>query len=293
MNNDERDFHESKLRTALNASISRSQMLKAAGVGLAVAAIPGGALADTTTTPAPATPTNTTSYPFFPQTTSGTYTTESIGTIFNVAATAEALAVTVLTAAIGNATTIGLKGLILQTVQAALLEEQDHLDFLMLAGAAPLTTDFTVPDPKILTDYNTFFSTLEVAENLFIAAYMTATREFAELGQPTLAKYAYQIGAVEAEHRALVRAALALNNDDAVPPNNKGFETDLLLYVADAATILTQLGFIGGTGTKATYPGKAAALAAAAPVTLIQNTPNNANSTVTVTSAADVTGARM
>lgn len=299
MNNEEREYEEGKLRACLNGSISRSQLLRGAGIGLAAAAIPGAALASTTTpgtTPAPTGTGNplTQSFNFFPAVTSGTYTTENIGDIFNVASTAEVLAVTLLTAAVNNATTIGLKGLILQTVQAALVEEQDHLDFLLAAGATPLTMTFTVPDPKILTDYTTFFSTLEIAENLFIAAYMTATREFAELGQPTLAKYAYQIGGTEAEHRVLVRAALALNGNDHTPPNNKGFETDLLLYVRDAATILTQLGFIGGKGTPAAYPGRAAALAAAGPMMagVVQNTPNNATSTVTVTGPADLTGPR-
>ena len=299
MNNEEREYEEGKLRACLNGSISRSQLLRGAGIGLAAAAIPGAALASVTTPGTTPAPTGTgsplsQSFNFFPAVTSGTYTSENIGDIFNIASTAEVFAVTLLTAAVNNATTIGLKGLILQTVQAALAEEQDHLDFLLAAGATPLTMTFTVPDPKILTDYTTFFSTLEGIENLFIAAYMTATREFAELGQPTLAKFAYQIGGTEAEHRVVVRAALALNGNDHTPPNNKGFETDLLLYVRDAATILTQLGFIGGKGTPAAYPGRAAAVAAAGPMMagVIQNTPNNATSTVTVTGPADLTGER-
>ncbi|MDQ2740833.1 MAG: ferritin-like domain-containing protein [Chloroflexota bacterium] len=301
MNNEERAYEEGKLRACLSGSISRAQLLRGAGIGLAAAAIPGAALASATpvgsTTPVSTLPTGGTlpqSFNFFPAVTSGTYTTENIGDIFNIASTAEVFAVTLLTAAVNNATTIGLKGLILQTVQAALAEEQDHLDFLLTLGATPLTMTFTVPDPKILTDYTTFFSTLEGIEDLFIAAYMTATREFAELGQPTLAKFAYQIGGTEAEHRVVVRAALALNGNDHTPPNNKGFETDLLLYVRDAATILTQLGFIGGKGTAAAYPGRTAALAAAGPMTagVIQNTPNNATSTVTVTGPGDLTGER-
>jgi len=302
LNNEERAFEEGKLRACLNASISRSQLLRGAGIGLAAAAIPGAALAAVTDPTGTGTsvgtagtgPTLPQSFGFFPAVTSGTYTSENIGDIFNVASTAEVFAVTLLTAAVNNATTIGLKGLILQTVQAALAEEQDHLDFLLSVGAKPLTMTFTVPDPKILTDYTTFFSTLEGIENLFIAAYMTATREFAELGQPTLAKFAYQIGGTEAEHRVVVRAALALNGNDHTPPNNKGFETDLLLYVRDAATILTQLGFIGGKGTAAAYPGRAAAVAAIGPMMagVIQNTPNNATSTVTVAGPADLTGER-
>jgi len=161
------------------------------------------------------------------------------------------------------------------------------------AGAKPLTTTFTVPSSKILTDQVTFFSTIEVAESIFVGAYMAAVREFAELGQPTLAKYAYQIGAVEAEHRVLARTALVLEGIAGdVPPNNKAFETDYFLYVRDAATVLTQLGFIGGSGTAVTYPGRAAALAAAGPFggAVIQRTPNNATTSITAT--GNLTGER-
>lgn len=295
LTDDERQFEEAKLRGMLSASITRAQMLKAAGAaGLALASVPAIASADTGSVAGTGRAAFT-QYPFFPQV-SGTYTTEAIQNIINVAVTAEYLAVTVLTAAVNSASTLGFNPLILQTVQAALAEEYYHLSFLRDgAGAQPLTTTFTVPDPKILTDYTTFFETLEVAENIFVAAYMTATREFAELGQPTLAKYAYQVGATEAEHRVLVRAALAIAGTDHTPPNNKGFETDLLLYVRDAAAILTQLGFIGGTGTSVMYPGDAAAKAAFAPVaaSVIQTTPNSATSTVTVTGPGDLTGARM
>ena len=93
----------------------------------------------------------------------------------------------------------------------------------------------------------------------------------------------------------LVRAALALLGDSTrVPPNNKGFETDLLLHVSDAATILGQLGFVGGSGTAVNYPGDAAAIAAQGPMAtaVIQKTPNNAASTVIVTGEASLTGQR-
>jgi hypothetical protein len=137
----------------------------------------------------------------------------------------------------------------------------------------------------------TFFSTIEAAEHIFVAAYMTATREFAELGQPLLAKYAYQIGGTEAEHRVLARAALALAGSTShIPPNNKAYETDLFVYVRDAAAVLVQLGFIGGSGASASYPGRAAALTAAGPMAtaVIQQSPNNA--TTSVTASGDLTG---
>lgn len=277
MNDDGTRLFESTMRGYLKSQVSRAQLLKAAGAGLALAALPGAAAAAGS---------RGQSFPFFPSV-QGRYTTETVTTIINLADTAEHLAITFLTAAIGNAGTLGLNGLVLEIVQAALLEEIYHSQFLEAAGATPLTDNFSVPDPKMLSDYVTFFSTVETAESIFVAAYMDAVREFAELGQPTLAKYAYQIGAVEAEHRTLARAAIALKSNGAqdAPPNNKAFETDLFLYVADAARVLTDLGFLGTGAIKASFPGYDAALAAAGAETnsVLQKTPNNAVTSVAAT----------
>lgn len=233
------------MRHALSGQVSRARLLAMAGAGVAAVAVPEISRAQT----------------------SGQV--EATQDILNIADTAEHLAVTLLTAAVANAGPLGLTasgGLLLAVVQAALAEEQYHADFLEANGAKPLTDTFTVPDPKILTDPITFFTTVEAAETLFIGAYMAATREFSEMNQRTLAQYAYQIGGVEAEHRVLARAALALAGQDHIPPNNKAFETDVVHYVKDAAAMLHDLGFIGGSGNQVTYPGRSAALAAAAPV---------------------------
>lgn len=226
----------------LTARVSRAQLLQAAGAGAVLAAVPSIAGAQST---AP----------------------ESVQDIINIADTAERLAVTLLTAAVGNASQLGLTGVLLASVQGALAEEQFHADFLEANGAMALTNTFTIPDPAILTDRHTFLTTLETAEVLFIGAYMAAVREFTALSQPVLAKTAFQIGAVESEHRAIVRAGLVLTGDTSrIPPNNKAFESNVVATVGDAAKMLMQLGFIGGTGTQVMYPGRAAALAAAAPV---------------------------
>ncbi len=245
----------------LKRRVSRTQFLVAAGTGAALAVAPGIAAAQTTSTP------------------TATAAPESVQTILNTAVTAEHLAVTVLTAAVNNASQMGLSGILLAVTQAALTEEQLHADFLAANGAVPITDTFTVPDPKIVTDLNTFLHTLaDTAEPLFIAAYMAAVREFTALNQPELAKYAFQIGTVEAEHRAIARVGLALTGDTSGdPPSNKAFETNLLNLVGDAATQLTSLGFINGSGAQAVYPGRAAAFTAAGPMagTVIQTTPNN------------------
>ena len=73
-----------------------------------------------------------------------------------------------------------------------------------------MTTTFTLPDPAVLTNAGLYFRMLELLETVCTAAYLTANREFAELGQPLLAKFAMQAGVVEGEHRVAARTALAL-----------------------------------------------------------------------------------
>jgi hypothetical protein len=239
-------------------------------------------------------------YPFYPQT-QGAYTPERLFDIGGIAHTVEHLAVAFMAAGI-KSPALNLQGnaLLLATVQAALLEEQLHVQFLARTIAAPFTglsappfpgffvnlngqpVAFTAPNPAMLTDPNTFLATLEQLEALLVAVYTAAVREFAELGQPELAKQAAQLLGVEAEHRALARAAMAIGGvAAAVPPNNKAFETDYLLYVRDIVGILVQLGFFNGSGTPLPEPGVAAVMAAAGPMAkaVIQQTPNNAAST--------------
>jgi hypothetical protein len=185
---------------------------------------------------------------------------ETVTDIINIAATAEALAVTLLGTAISGAAgytnadgSRGLASPLVTVLKAAQSAEQAHYAFLTGAGAKPLTTTFNVPDPKIGTDTTTLFTTIETLETAFIAAYMAAVGEFAAMKQDGLVKVAYQIGGVECEHRALARLALG----DALP-HNLSFEQSLFSSVGDAANALKKAGFIGGTGTAVTYPGPVA-----------------------------------
>ena len=169
---------------------------------------------------------------------------ESVKTILDIAATAEALAVTAfynvhVQVLKGKFNTHGLaipNHVLVAVVRAILREEQDHYAFLVGAGGEPLYTSFSFP-PDILTDGVAALQFVAKAETIFVAAYMAANREFANAGMATLAQYAYQIGGTEAEHRALARTALG-----DLPPNNKSFETNLYTHVKDAATELTKLG---------------------------------------------------
>ncbi len=184
----------------------------------------------------------------------GAKTCESVQTIINIAATAEALAVSALGAAIGNAESgkLQLSSEQLRFVKAAQCEEKDHYDYLVAAGARPLTTTFTLPNSRIGTDPATFLKTVVGLEEAFIAAYMAAAQEFASLGQPSLVRVALQIGGVEAEHRAHARFYAITANVPGVPgkvPNNVAFEKAMFTSVGAAAGALKSGGWLGsGSG---------------------------------------------
>jgi len=180
---------------------------------------------------------------------------EDVTTIINIAATAEALAVSLLGAAIANAAKYtnadGSKGLaspFVTILKAAQSAEQAHYVYLTGAGAKPLTTTFNIPDPKIASDTTTLFQTIEALEDAFISAYEAAAMEFAAMGKPALVKVAVQVGAVEGEHRALARLALG----DSLP-HNLAFSSAQFGTVGAAAAALQKLGFIGGSGPAITY----------------------------------------
>jgi len=190
----------------------------------------------------------------------GTAGYETVQQIINIAATAEAFAVTALGGALANAATgaLALNALQRQTFTAARAEEQAHYAYLTAAGARPLTTTFTVPNPKIVTDVPTFLLTVIGLEEAFIAAYLAAAQEFALLGQPRLAPLALQIGSVEAEHRAGARFFAVEAGLISGTPNDVAFEKALFTSVSGAADALKSLGFIGGHGAQITYPGPGA-----------------------------------
>ncbi len=184
-------------------------------------------------------------------------TCESVQDIINIAVTAEAFAVTALGGALENAASgrLALNAEQQQTLRAARAAERAHYDYLIGAGAKPLTTTFTIPDPTIVTDVPTFLKTLITLEEAFIAAYIAAAQEFAILGEAELAQVALQIGAVEAEHRAGVRFYAVQAGVITGVPNDVAFEQALFGSVGEAAAALEELGFIGGEGTEVEYPG--------------------------------------
>lgn len=185
---------------------------------------------------------------------------ETVQQIIDIAATAEAFAVAALGGALANAADgkLALNAEHVLTLKAVRAEEQAHYAYLTGAGAKPLTTTFTIPDPKIVTDVPTFLTTLITLEEAFIAAYLAAAQEFARMGNVRLAQLALQIGAVEAEHRAGVRLFAILAGVITGTPNDVAFEKAMFTSVGQAADTLKKLGFIGGSGTQIMYPGPGA-----------------------------------
>ncbi|CAN5540409.1 hypothetical protein BH23CHL2_BH23CHL2_09150 [soil metagenome] len=182
---------------------------------------------------------------------------ESVKQVIDIAVTAEALAVTALGGAIANAENglLALNDEQIEVLKAARVAEQAHYEYLAVAGAEPLTTTFTIPDPAIVTDVPTFLSTIIALEEAFIAAYMAAAQVFTYRKQPELAQIAVSVAAVEAEHRAHARFyAIQAGLLEGVP-NNYAFAPAMFTSVGEAAAALQSLGFIGGDGQEITYPG--------------------------------------
>jgi hypothetical protein len=266
----------------LQTTVSRAQLLAAAGAGLAMLTLP------TTAGAASAGGTGSAqqlSFPFFPQV-QGTYTPENILDILNVLDTLETFFVTYYTHAL-TAAKLSLSSSALATIQATLAIGQYHIDFLESIGGHSLLTTFT---PRNKPNAATIVPGHEGDATFVLAAYITAVREFAELGQPLLAKNAFQAGATWAEFRGVARTF----GDPATstPALDKAFETDHFVYTRDLYKF-----YVAGTqfenpgpslsGLVLNYPGRTAALAAAGPMAsaVIQKTPNNA---VVSTSGVDV-----
>ena len=297
-NEGEREASDTPVPSLLTACLrghflSRAQLLKAAAAA-GIAAVPSIASAQQVGG------FRSESFPYFPQTPSGTYTTESVDEIVSNILTWAAFEVTAATLILTTptiASQIGVSSGLPRSFLAAFdAELQLQYDFWsdLVPSAQPKVTTFTI-DPTLVPTASAALAVFEALASARVAMMITAVRELAELGQPTLAKYAAQTQGMYAEERAIARVFQALaGNSVATPPNNKAFETDLFLYTRDAVAVLYGLGFINGKGIAVPYPGRAAAFAAAGSdgSAVIQRTPNNATATVTLAGLGGLTGER-
>lgn len=173
-------------------------------------------------------------------------------TILSLAATAEAFACTHYYNALMNADALSLTDDEVRNLKSFLDAELKHKQFLEANGAQALATEFYVPG-TLFSDRNTFIATTDTAENWFIAAYLAATRRFAELGNPLLAATAAQVMGVEAEHQALIRQMGGLL------PSNRTLKQPLFYNTSEVAPLFQP--FLDGSGEgfvgPAPFPGDA------------------------------------
>ena len=181
-------------------------------------------------------------------------------TILNVAATAEVLATIVNT--IGWERGLGGDDVTQRNIKAAAREELIHYRRLVKYGAKAVTKRIWVPD-AVFASRTGLLSTLEVGDQIFVNAYLLATRTFGNAGNGALATTAAEFMGVEAVHRALARQSLGkLGNDRAFmrfdqpeeapdAPNRgmRGFD-----HILGAVTQLQGFGF--GFGAEGSAPGR-------------------------------------
>jgi hypothetical protein len=170
-----------------------------------------------------------------------------LGNTINAAITLEAFAVSFYGAARGG--DVNMRDDVAQFARTAQCEEDAHYHFFEAAGAAPITTSFTIPERQ-LKSQGIFLGALLDVESLLVGMYMAATRQFAASGDLRLVEIGYQIGAVEAQHVALTRQLL----DEPIPAD-RAFAQWLFEDPAEAVTALEDLGYIGGNGETVNYPG--------------------------------------
>jgi hypothetical protein len=180
--------------------------------------------------------------------------TDTAQDIFDIAATAEALATTFYYHALAHPYTLPdvNNAANRNYFQAALTQEYEHFLYLTetLKGT-PIVTEFYFPS-DMWTNEATFFATASTLEDYFISAYIAAAMEFSGRVSSGITKpdpfaigVAVQVLGVECEHRALLRVAANEN-----PANNRIIESALLSSVGAAAGPLKPFlqggnGFVG------------------------------------------------
>jgi hypothetical protein len=235
-------------------------------MGIMLAGIPGAASAAGIT------------FPFSPGV-SGRYTPESAQDILNAVMSTRYLTGGFIFFAIKSGAFTG-PALLAQQANAA--RTQDQIDFLASIGAQPLETVATL-DPKVLSDPQLVNKATVGTIDIIVSMDVTAVRELAELGQPVLAKWMAQLLAVD----AAAAEATRIGSGNAV---SYAFAPEFFLYTRDALAALRGVGFFGGSGIPAPYPGRDAMLAAAGPLSAstLQQRPNDATSSLSLTSFADI-----
>jgi hypothetical protein len=169
--------------------------------------------------------------------------------ILGDAATAEGLLVTMLGVARTKQSQLALDEATVRLVRAAQCEEEAHFNNLVAAGAVPSTSKYTIAD-RVFENPTTFLTTWLDLERIMVGMYMIAARRLAENGEPNLVEMAYQIGAVEAQHQALLRQLMGERL-----PADRAFAAWQFRQTTQGLAEIKRMGLIDGDGTTYDYPG--------------------------------------
>lgn len=165
--------------------------------------------------------------------------TDDVPGVLHLAATAELLAVTFYHAALSGAS-FRISDAQRGQLTGVLAAERGHLGALRRLGGRPLNGSLYLP-ADLLADAGRFVETGLHLETTFTSAYLAATHQFAERGEPGLAATAAQLGASEAQHLTLLSSLAGLGPGDVTLP------TPSFRRVAEAAPVLAPY-LEGGAG---------------------------------------------
>lgn len=165
--------------------------------------------------------------------------------ILNVAATAEVLATIVNTV---GAEKVALDDVTKSNIQAAAREELLHYEALVGLGGKAATTTIYVPD-EVFASKEGLLTTLVAGDTIFVNAYLLAATVFARAKASKEARYAAEIAAVEAVHRALALQSLGK------PANDLAYGEFSFKNINRAVDRLKAAGF--GFGEPGSKPGTA------------------------------------
>lgn len=169
------------------------------------------------------------------------------------ASTTEALTVTILTELLRRASLNSVPSSVTVIFDGVYAAELDHWNFTHTLFA-PSTERFWIPDgffggPGNALDLTAVGQGVAAGEHLFVNTYLLGVTILAAAKEWTLARYAAELGGVEAEHRVLGQSLAG-----ASPPNNLGFEVFEFSTVSAIEAALMSAGF--GLGQQGSAPGR-------------------------------------
>jgi len=171
--------------------------------------------------------------------------------ILDALSTIEALAVTLVGVArrMEEDGELDLSSELVRFLAAMQCADEAHVHFWQDAGSTVTAPEFSLPS-SALEDQAALLTALVDLKELTLGAYMAASRQLAIDGEARLVEVAFQIGAVEAQHLALLRRTAGVQL-----PADRAFAGWRFTGAPDAVEALQLAGYLGETGRRVSYPG--------------------------------------